>query len=237
MSQTTPNADPAELAKFDSLASRWWDPEGEFKPLHQLNPVRMAYLQTRAKLAGQMVLDIGCGGGLLSESMAACGAQVTGIDMAQGPLNVARMHQQKSGFAEIRYLETSAEALAKAEAAQFDTVICMEVLEHVPDPQSLLHACAKLVKPGGDVFLSTLNRNPKSFALAIFGAEYLLNLLPRGTHEYAKFIKPSELRRWGQKAGLEFSDIRGLEHSPLTRTFSLSGNTDVNYLMHLKHSQ
>jgi 2-polyprenyl-6-hydroxyphenyl methylase/3-demethylubiquinone-9 3-methyltransferase len=227
------NADTLELRKFDALASRWWDPEGEFAPLHKLNPLRTAFVAERATLAGSRVLDIGCGGGLLTESMARAGADVTGIDMAPGPLAVARLHQQQSGLTGISYIETSAEALLAESEQAFDIVTCMEVIEHVPDPESLVKAIASLVQPGGDVFLSTLNRNLKSFLLAIVAAEYVANLLPRGTHDYARFIRPSELRRWGQSAGLEFAGIAGLSYAPLSGTFSLGNDVNVNYLMHL----
>jgi len=232
-SQTTTNqnADPLELQKFDALASRWWDPQGEFKPLHKLNPVRIAYVAARAQLDGCQVLDIGCGGGLLSEGLAQQGATVTGIDMASGPLSVARLHQKKSGLDTIRYLQTTAEDLAEQEPASFDVVTCMEVIEHVPDPGSLIAACAQLVKPGGQVFLSTLNRNPKSFLLAIVGAEYIMQMLPKGTHEYERFVKPSELRRWGTTADLNFVEVCGLHYSALSGEFTLSDDVDVNYLM------
>lgn len=227
----TANVDPAEISKFDALASRWWDPAGEFKPLHQMNPVRIAYIDARAPLAGRACLDVGCGGGILSEGMAERGAAVTGIDLAPAALAVARLHLSESGQA-VRYLETSADALLVAEAEQFDTVTCLEVLEHVPDPAQLVACCAGLVKPGGAVFFSTLNRNPKSFLTAIVGAEYLLGLLPRGTHEYAKFIQPAELDDWGRAVGLELIDLTGLHYAPLRETFSLGGNVDVNYLAH-----
>ncbi|HJP05078.1 MAG: bifunctional 2-polyprenyl-6-hydroxyphenol methylase/3-demethylubiquinol 3-O-methyltransferase UbiG [Gammaproteobacteria bacterium] len=227
------NVDPLEVRKFDKLASRWWDPEGEFKPLHRLNPVRIGYVAERAVIAGSRCLDIGCGGGLLTEGLAQLGADVTGIDMAGGPLTVARMHQEISGLEGIRYLESSAEQLALDEAGLYDTVTCMEVLEHVPDPASLVAACRQLVKPGGNIFLSTINRNPKSFLMAIVGAEYVLGMLPRSTHEYARFIKPSELRRWSLQAGLHFRHLCGMTYSPFSGDFALSDDVDVNYLMHL----
>lgn len=232
MNTQTRNVDPLELQKFDELASRWWDPEGEFKPLHKINPVRIEYVAQRATLTEQRVLDVGCGGGLLTEGLAARGADVTGIDMAPGALAVARMHLQKSGLESVRYLESSAESLAEVEPAGFDVVTCMEVIEHVPDPASLVDACARLAKPGGEVFFSTLNRNPKAFLMAIVGAEYLMRLLPKGTHDYERFIKPSELRRWGVTAGLRFRDVAGIIYSPLTTNFSLGDDVDVNYLMH-----
>lgn len=228
----TVNVDPAELQKFDELASRWWDPEGEFKPLHELNPLRLAFIEERAALRDARALDVGCGGGLLSEALAAAGAQVTGIDMAPAPLTVARLHQMQSGLDSIEYLDTHAEALAAERPGSFDVVTCMEVVEHVPDPASLLRACGALAAPGGHVFLSTLNRTPKAFLLAIVGAEYVLNMLPRGTHEYAKFIRPSELRRWARAAGLEFVEVEGISYDPLSRSFSRTSDVDVNYLMH-----
>ena len=229
-----PNVDTGEIRKFDELASRWWDPEGEFKPLHRLNPLRTAYVTERADIAGQPVLDVGCGGGLLSEALAQAGAEVTGIDMAPAPLQVARLHQHKSGLDSIRYLETNAENLAAEEAGSFAVVTCMEVIEHVPDPESLIAACAALARPGGDLFFSTLNRNLKAFMLAIVGAEYVLNMLPKGTHEYSKFIRPSELRRWARGAGLEFADITGITYHPGSGEFSLGNDVDVNYLMHFR---
>ena len=232
MNRHTQNVDPLELQKFDELASRWWDPEGEFKPLHKINPVRLDYVAQRADLKGRRVLDVGCGGGILTEGLAAQGADATGIDMAPGPLAVARLHLQKSDLDSIRYLENSAEGMADDEPASFDVVTCMEVIEHVPDPTSLVKACAQLVKPGGDVFFSTLNRNPKAFLMAIVGAEYLLRMLPRGTHDYERFIKPSELRRWGLDADLEFRDLRGLQYNALSGDFTLGNDVDVNYLMH-----
>jgi len=232
MNQEAYNVDPIEVRKFDELASRWWDPDGEFKPLHKINPLRIAYIQEHASLEGKKVLDVGCGGGLLSEGMAKHGAIVTGIDMAPAPLAVARLHRHKSGLPELDYFESSAEQLAMTAADSFDIVTCMEVIEHVPDPVSLVNACAQLVRPGGSVFLSTLNRNVTSFMKAIVAAEYLLRLLPRGTHEYERFIKPSELRQWGIAAGLQFSDIRGIEYSVLSGEFALGTNVEVNYLMH-----
>jgi 2-polyprenyl-6-hydroxyphenyl methylase/3-demethylubiquinone-9 3-methyltransferase len=234
MSTTEANVDPAEVRKFDELASRWWDPAGEFKPLHQLNPVRLAYLEQRANPAGKQCLDVGCGGGLLTEALATQAAAVTGIDMAAGPLKVARLHQKKSGLENIRYLQSSAEGLAEQESGQYDLVSCMEVIEHVPDPQSLVAACAQLAKPGGDVFFSTINRNFKAFLTAIVGAEYVLQLLPKGTHDYKRFIRPSELRRWGAAAELSFENIAGLSYAPVSEKFSLSDDVSVNYLMHFR---
>jgi 2-polyprenyl-6-hydroxyphenyl methylase/3-demethylubiquinone-9 3-methyltransferase len=228
------NADPAEVGKFDALASRWWDPHGDFKPLHQLNPVRLAFVAERVELAGASVLDVGCGGGILSESLARAGAKVTGIDMADNVLTVARLHQQVSNLPDIRYAHSSAEQLAATETGRYDVVTCMEVLEHVPDPVSLIGACARLARPGGNLFFSTLNRTPKAYLLAILGAEYVLSMLPKGTHEYAKFIRPSELRRWGAGAGLDFAAIAGLTFSPLNQHFSLTDDVGVNYLMHFR---
>ena len=226
------NHDPDEIAKFDALASRWWDPHGEFKPLHLMNPLRVQYIDQHAGLAGKHCLDIGCGGGILSEGMAATAATVTGIDMAGAVLAVARLHLHEAGLNNIDYQEQSAGDLAMEKPGAFDVVTCLEVLEHVPDPTRLINACAQLVRPGGDIIFSTINRNPKAFALAIFGAEYLMHLLPKGTHEYARFIQPAELDAWGRHAGLELRDITGLHYSPLSETFRLGGNADVNYLAH-----
>lgn len=231
MSTTNDNVDAAEIAKFDALAARWWDPNGEFRPLHQINPLRLDYIRQRAPLQGLRVLDIGCGGGILAESMAAAGAVVTGIDMAEGPLTVARLHQAETGIS-VDYQQSTAEAFAKAHPASFDVVTCLEMLEHVPAPDAVINACATLVKPGGHVFLSTINRNPKAFLFAIVGAEHLLRLLPAGTHEYQKFIKPSELDSWARDAMLELQSSIGLHYNPLTREYSLGPNVDVNYLMH-----
>jgi 2-polyprenyl-6-hydroxyphenyl methylase/3-demethylubiquinone-9 3-methyltransferase len=224
------NADPAEVQKFSDLAHRWWDPASEFKPLHEINPLRLDWIDDQAVLAGKDVLDIGCGGGILSEGMAARGARVTGIDLSEKALGVARLHLFESGL-KVDYHHSSAEAFAEQHPARFDVVTCMEMLEHVPDPASTVAACARLVKPGGLVFLSTLNRNPKSYLFAVIGAEYVLKLLPRGTHDYAKFIKPSELARHAREAGLETRKLTGLHYNPLTQIYSLGGNTDVNYLM------
>lgn len=227
------NIDRREISKFDALASRWWDPEGEFRTLHHINPLRLEYIERRAGLQNQQVLDIGCGGGLLSEAMAVRGAGVTGIDMADEPLAVAQLHLHESRL-RIEYRKISAEALAAETPAHFDVVTCMEMLEHVPAPESIVQACTALVKPNGHVFFSTLNRNPKSFLLAIVGAEYTLRLLPRGTHEYAKFIRPSELDQWARRAGLELRGSTGLHYNPLTREYRLGGNLDVNYFMHFQ---
>jgi len=226
------NYDPAEVGKFNELASRWWDPEGDFKPLHQMNPVRMNYIDQRAPLAGKRCLDIGCGGGILSEGMAERGATVTGIDLADAALAVARLHLNESGLENVRYLEISADALADDEPDSFDIVTCLEVLEHVPDPALLINACARLVKPGGDIFFSTINRNPKAFAMAIVGAEYILRLLPQGTHDYDKFIQPAELDDWARNSGLVLQGLTGMHYAPLAQKFSLCQSVDVNYLAH-----
>jgi 2-polyprenyl-6-hydroxyphenyl methylase/3-demethylubiquinone-9 3-methyltransferase len=224
------NADPQELAKFGDLAHRWWDPGSEFKPLHDINPLRLDWIDGAVGLAGKRVLDVGCGGGILSEGMAARGAAVTGIDLSDRPLGVARLHLHESGLA-VDYRKTSAEALAEDMPGAFDAVTCMEMLEHVPDPASVVRACATLVKPGGSVFFSTINRNPKSYLLAVIGAEYILGLLPRGTHDYARFIRPSELARFCRDGGLVVGEIVGMFYNPLSRTYSLGRDTDVNYLM------
>jgi 2-polyprenyl-6-hydroxyphenyl methylase / 3-demethylubiquinone-9 3-methyltransferase len=226
----TVNADPAELAKFSELAHRWWDPDSEFAPLHQINPLRLDWIQTQFSLPGQRVLDVGCGGGILAEAMARKGAQVLGIDLAGKALKVAQLHALETQAARVEYREVSAEALALEQPGAFDAVTCMEMLEHVPDPASVVRACAELVKPGGWVFFSTINRNAKSFLFAIVGAEYLLNLLPRGTHEYLKFIRPSELAAHCRGCGLQLAQTRGMEYNPLTRRYWLSGDTGVNYL-------
>lgn len=224
------NVDPAELSKFSDLAHRWWDPESEFRPLHHINPLRLEWIHQQAHLTGKKVVDVGCGGGILAEAMAGKGADVLGIDLAGKSLKVAQLHALESG-AKVQYREISAEALAAEQAGQFDVVTCMEMLEHVPDPASVVRACASLVKPGGWVFFSTLNRNPKSFLFAIVGAEYVLKLLPRGTHEYARFIKPSELAQWAREAGLNAQGFKGMEYNPLSRRYWLSQGTSVNYLL------
>lgn len=224
------NADPAELQKFSDLAHRWWDPESEFKPLHQINPLRLDWIDSNACIAGKKVVDIGCGGGILAESMAARGAQVTGVDLSEKALGVARLHLFESGQ-QVDYRHISAEDLARECPASFDVVTCMEMLEHVPDPASTIRACATLVKPGGSVFFSTLNRNLKAYLMAVVGAEYILNLLPRGTHEYAKFIKPSELARYVREAGLDVEELIGMQYNPISKAYSLGRDTDVNYLM------
>ena len=225
------NVDAQELAKFSELAHRWWDPESEFRPLHQINPLRLEWIDELASLQRKVVLDVGCGGGILTESMARRAARVTGIDLASKPLGVARLHALESGVANLDYREIATEALAAEQASSFDIVTCMEMLEHVPDPAAVVRACAQLARPGGWVFFSTLNRNPKSFLFAIIGAEYLLRLLPRGTHEYARFIRPSELARWCRDSGLAMHASRGMEYNPLTRRYWLSGDTSVNYML------
>ncbi len=233
---STVNVDPAELAKFSELAHRWWDPNSEFRPLHQINPLRLEWINDLAPLAGKQVLDVGCGGGILAEAMAHKGAQVLGIDLADKSLKVAQLHALETGVANVQYRQVSAEALAAEAPARYDVVTCMEMLEHVPDPSSVVRACAELVKPGGWVFFSTINRNPKSFLFAIVGAEYILKLLPRGTHEYAKLIRPSELAGYSRQAGLELAHSKGMEYNPLTRRYWLSADTSVNYLQATRKS-
>ena len=230
MSRTAPNADPRELARFEALASRWWNPEGPLKALHEINPLRLDYIDERAPLKGARVLDVGCGGGLLSEGMAGRGAQVLGIDLAQASLDVAAAHAREHEI-EVEYRCQSAEQLAAEQPEAFEIVTCLEMLEHVPDPAQVVSACARAVQPGGTVFFSTINRNLKSFLLAIVGAEHILGMLPRGTHEYEKLIRPSELAAWCRDAGLLVVDITGLHYNPLTRSFSLGGNVDVNYFV------
>ena len=228
MAATHSNADPAELAKFGALAHRGWDPQGEFRPLHQLNPLRLAWIDGLAPLAGKRVLDVGCGGGILSEAMARLGASVTGIDLSEKPLRVAELHLLESGLS-VSYERISAEDLSKTQAETFDVVTCMELLEHVPDPASSVAACARLARPGGRVFFSTINRNPKAYLFAVIGAEYLLGMLPRGTHDYARFIKPSELSRWCRDAGLDPLELKGMTYNPLTDAYRLGEDCDVNY--------
>lgn len=227
------NVDAAEIAKFAALASRWWDRSGDFRPLHQMNPLRANYIDARSAVAGRRVLDVGCGGGILSEALAQRGANVTGIDMGEAPLAVAQLHLVESGL-QIDYRHASAEQLAQECPGAFDIVTCMEVLEHVPDPASLVRACAELVRPGGDVYFATINRNPKSYAFAILGAEHLLKLLPKGTHDYARFIRPSELAAWARQAGLTTEDISGVLYNPLTQAFRIGRDVDVNYMMHAR---
>jgi 2-polyprenyl-6-hydroxyphenyl methylase/3-demethylubiquinone-9 3-methyltransferase len=223
------NVDPAEIAKFEELAARWWDPHSEFKPLHDINPLRLDYIDRLEPLSGKRVLDVGCGGGLLSEGMAARGAQVTGIDMGEAPLSVARLHLYESGL-EVDYRQITAERMAEEAPGAFDIVTCLEMLEHVPAPDSVIAACARLVRPGGLVVFSTINRNPKAYLLAIVGAEYVLRMLPKGTHDFRKFIRPSELDAWARAAELELCDLTGMSYNPLTATYSLGRDVDVNYL-------
>ena len=226
-----PNADPAELAKFSALAHRWWDPESEFRPLHQINPLRLDWIDGIAPLAGKAALDVGCGGGILAEAMASRGARVKGIDLSEKALKVAQFHLLESRLA-VDYELCPAETLAAREPGRFDLVTCMEMLEHVPDPESPVRACAALARPGAQLFFSTINRNPKAYALAIIGAEYVLKLLPKGTHDYAKFVRPSELSRYCRNAGLEVRDIIGMTYNPFAKTYSLGRDTGVNYLVH-----
>ncbi len=225
------NVDEQEIARFEALATRWWDKSGDFRPLHEINPLRLRWIDERAPVAGQRILDVGCGGGILAEALAAKGARVTGIDMGEAPLEVARLHLLESGL-QVDYRKCTAEELASEAAGQFDIVTCLEMLEHVPSPASVIQACKTLVRPGGHVFFSTINRNAKAFLLAIVGAEYVLRLLPRGTHEYAKFIRPSELESWARASGLALESIIGMQYNPLTKVYSLGRDVDVNYLMH-----
>jgi|TARA_B110000196_G_C21038586_1_gene611302 2-polyprenyl-6-hydroxyphenyl methylase/3-demethylubiquinone-9 3-methyltransferase len=231
MSVAEQNVDSEEIAKFDALAARWWDPNGDFRPLHEINPLRLDYIRQRATLNDKEVLDVGCGGGILAESMSKIGAHVTAIDMAEKPLAIAQLHQIESGT-DVDYRRSTAEELAEVRPGTFDVVTCLEMLEHVPSPATVVHACTQLVKPGGHVFFSTINRNPKAFLFAIIGAEYLLKLLPAGTHEYEKFIRPSELNDWARSAGLLLQGSIGLHYNPLTRDYSLGENVDVNYMLH-----
>jgi 2-polyprenyl-6-hydroxyphenyl methylase/3-demethylubiquinone-9 3-methyltransferase len=227
------NTDPREVAKFEALASRWWDTQGAFKALHDINPLRLAFVEATAGLAGRTVLDVGCGGGILAESMAARGAMVTGIDASRAALTTARLHLEESGVA-VDYVCATAEQMAHERPGEFDLVTCMELLEHVPEPASVVAACARLARPGGEVIFSTINRNPKAYVLAVIGAEYLLRLLPRGTHDYEKFIRPSELAAWARSTGLILHELRGLNYNPVTRRYRLSGDVDVNYLARLR---
>jgi len=232
MTETAHNIDPAEIAKFEALASRWWDANSEFKPLHDINPLRLNYVEEHSGgLAGKKVLDVGCGGGILSEGMAQRGAEVTGIDMGEAPLTVARLHLYESG-AKVDYQRSTVEQFAQQHPDQYDVITCMEMMEHVPDPASVIRACATLVKPGGHVFLSTINRNAKSFLFAIVGAEYLLNMLPKGTHEYQKFIRPGEIGEWCRHAGLSLQNMTGMTYNPLTKEYKLGNDIDVNYMLH-----
>lgn len=227
----TLNADEIELQKFAALAHKWWDKNSEFKPLHEINPLRLSYIDNTVSLQGKRVLDVGCGGGILSESMCFKGADVTGIDLGEKALSVAKLHQLESG-AKVNYRYIAVEQLASEEPATYDVVTCMEMLEHVPDPAAVVAACARLVKPGGTVFFSTINRNPKAYLYAVIGAEYVLNLLPKGTHDYAKFIKPSELSAWVRDAGLDVAGLKGMSYNPLSKIYSLGDDVSVNYLMH-----
>ncbi|MGD2137332.1 MAG: bifunctional 2-polyprenyl-6-hydroxyphenol methylase/3-demethylubiquinol 3-O-methyltransferase UbiG [Gammaproteobacteria bacterium] len=229
MTDTAENVDREEIAKFEKLANRWWDPNSEFKPLHDINPLRLDYIDRLAGLAGKQVIDVGCGGGLLAESMAARGAHVTGIDMGKAPLSVARLHQHESGH-DIDYRRATAEQVAADNPGGFDIVTCMELLEHVPDPAATISACATLIRDDGCIFLSTINRNPKAYLYAVIGAEYLLKLLPRGTHDYSRFIRPSEMEGWARAAGLQLCDLTGLNYNPLTREYRLGRDVSVNYL-------
>jgi len=225
------NVDPAELAKFSQLAHRWWDPQGEFRPLHDINPLRLDWIASRAELAGSRVLDVGCGGGILAEAMAARGARVTGIDLSEKSLRVAQLHLLQSN-AQVDYEQSSPEDYAARHAGEFDALTCMELLEHVPEPANVVAACARLVRPGGQVFFSTINRNPKAYLFAVIGAEYILRLLPRGTHDYLRFIKPSELSRHARAAGLRVAELIGMTYNPFTREYRLGRDCDVNYLVH-----
>lgn len=231
MTTTTPNVDPNEIRKFEELAYRWWDTESEFKPLHDINPLRLNYIDDRASIKGKQVIDVGCGGGILAESMARRGATVIGIDMGETPLSVAQMHALESQIA-VDYQQITAEDMATQHAGAFDVVTCMEMLEHVPDPASVIAACAQMVKPNGHVFFSSINRNPKAFLMAIVGAEYIMNMLPKGTHEYGKFIKPSELEKAARSVGLKLRNITGLTYNPIFQSYRLSPDVDVNYMMH-----
>jgi len=230
------NVDHSEIDKFSALAHRWWDPTSEFKPLHAINPLRLGWIQLITNLQGKRILDVGCGGGILAESLSKAGATVTGIDLSSKALKVAELHQLESGTS-VRYLTISAEDLAKEESQSYDVVTCMEMLEHVPDPSSVVQACAKLCKPGGHIFFSTLNRNPKSYLFAIIGAEYILQLLPKGTHQYEKFIKPSELAQFTRAAGLEVIELKGMTYNPITQIYRLGSDTDVNYMMATRKPQ
>jgi len=233
MNTTTSNVDAAEIAKFEKLAARWWDRNSEFKPLHDINPLRANHIDGKVELAGKRVLDIGCGGGILSEAMARRGADVTGIDMGEAPLTVARLHLLESKLP-VHYQQASAEAWATQHAGEYDVVTCLEMLEHVPEPAQVIAACRKLLKPGGHLFVSTINRNPKAWLLAVVGAEYVLRMLPRGTHDYRKFIKPSELMQWARHEQLELGELTGMTYNPLTKTYRLDSDVNVNYLVHLR---
>ena len=229
---STPNVDPSEVAKFEALANRWWDKNSEFKPLHDINPLRSNYIDLHAGVAGKKILDVGCGGGILAEGLAQRGGEVSGIDMGEAPLEIAKLHALESGV-EVNYQRITAEELAEQQPESFDVVTCLEMLEHVPNPASVIQACAKLCKPGGHVFFSTINRNPKAYALAVVGAEYVLNMLPKGTHEYSKFIRPSELSNWIRQADLSLQNMTGLTYNPITKSYKLNPrDVDVNYMVH-----
>ena len=230
---TNANVDQTEIAKFDEVAFRWWDTESEFKPLHEINPLRLQYINNHASLSGKKVLDVGCGGGILSESISKAGGEVSGIDMGPGPIEIAKLHLLESGL-KVNYEQITAEEFAAQHPESFDVVTCMEMLEHVPDPASIIAACAKLVKPGGHVFFSTLNRNAKSYAHAIIGAEYILKMLTPGTHDYKKFIKPSELSQWMRQSGLDLMDIKGLTYNPLSKNYKISSDVSVNYMVYAR---
>lgn len=236
MNQNHQNVDRAEIQKFEDLASRWWDPESEFRPLHAINPLRTDFINLHSPVKGLKVLDVGCGGGLISESLAELGAEVTGIDMGEAPLSVAKLHLLESGN-QVEYIKTTAEQLAQERPAEYDIVTCLEMLEHVPAPADVIEACSQLVKPNGDVYFSTINRNPKAWLFAIVGAEYILNLLPRGTHEFDKLIKPSELEAWARHSGLTTKRMIGLHYNPLTKRYKLAPGVDVNYMMHTQKSE
>ncbi|MFQ3245856.1 MAG: 2-polyprenyl-6-hydroxyphenyl methylase/3-demethylubiquinone-9 3-methyltransferase [Arenicella sp.] len=229
--KATANVDPNEIKKFEDLASRWWDPESEFRPLHAINPLRTEYINLHSPVKNKKLLDVGCGGGLISEAMSAFGAEVTGIDMGEAPLSVAKLHLLESGE-KVEYIKITAEQLAEQRPEQYDVVTCLEMLEHVPNPALVIEACAKMVKPGGDVYFSTINRNPKAWLFAIVGAEYVLNMLPKGTHEYDKLIKPSELSQYARQSGLEMQRMIGLHYNPLTKVYKLAPGVDVNYMIH-----
>jgi len=229
------NVDPAEIAKFESLAASWWDLEGESKPLHEINPLRLAYIKKNSELNDKQLIDVGCGGGILSEALAKSGAQVTAIDMGTMPLNIAKLHALEAELS-IDYQQSTAEAIAEKYAGRFDIVTCMEMLEHVPDPVSVINACSQMVRPGGDLFFSTLNRHPKAYLFAVLGAEYIMNMLPKGTHDYQRFIRPSEMANWCRQADLEVCDITGLSYNPITKNYNLGDDIKVNYLMHCRRA-
>mgnify|MGYP006149913875 CR=1 FL=1 len=231
--ETSANVDPKELSKFDELARNWWDKNSEFKPLHDINPLRLNYITSKSEVKGKRVLDVGCGGGILTEALAAEGAIITGIDMAEKPLQVAKLHRHKSGL-DIDYQLTTIEDYAEKHAGEFDVITCLEMLEHVPDPSSIVKTCRKLLKPSGDLYLSTINRNAKAYLFAVVGAEYILNLLARGTHDYEKFIKPSELAKWLRESGLTLQDLKGMTYNPITKIYKLSQDTSVNYVLHAR---